>query len=67
MHLANNIESFIKNKSLKTFNYKIRGYFLALSGYKTVAQAFFLVFDGMLGRLVRDLYYKYIFGKLVKK
>src|SRR3989344_1843200 len=33
-HVSRNIMFLIKNKKLKPFNYKIRGYFLALSHYK---------------------------------
>ncbi len=43
-HVSRNIMFLIKNKKLKPFNYKIRGYFLALSHYKAAILFLFLKF-----------------------
>lgn len=67
MHLSNNIFNMLNNRKLESFNYKVKGTFLALGHNKTAVQAFFLKFDGFLGWKFRDLYYKYLFRKLVKK
>lgn len=65
-HAAKNILRRINKKPLKDFNYKTRGVFLALGKNKTIAQVYFLVFDGILGWILRDSYYKFIFNKLTK-
>src|SRR3989338_8027615 len=66
-HVSRNIMFLIKNKKLKPFNYKIRGYFLALSHYKAAILFLFLKFNGKFGWSFRDFYYKYIFRKLMGK
>lgn len=63
---SDNIVHLIKNEKLKSFTYKIKGFFLALGHYRTAARILFLKFDGILGWLLRDFFYKYIFKKLVK-
>lgn len=67
MHVSDNIFNLLNKRTLKPFNYKIRGTFLALGHKRTAAKAFFLKFNGFLGWKFRDLYYKYVFGKLVGK
>ena len=65
-HASNNIVHLIKNEKLKPFEYKIKGFFLALGNHKTAALAYFLKFNGILGWVLRDQFYKQIFRKLVK-
>lgn len=67
MHLANNIVLLQNKKQLKPFTYKIRGNFLALGRDRAAARVLFLLFDGKLGWMLRDLYYRYVFRKLVNK
>jgi NADH dehydrogenase len=66
-HLSKNIINYINNKPLENFSYKPKGVFLTLNNSKTLVNAKTLNFNGILGGLFRDLYYKHIFKKLKKK
>lgn len=65
---SENIKSLVKgDDDLEEFNYRIRGNLLALGNHNAVASVKSLFsFNGFIGWLARDLYYRWIFYKLTK-
>lgn len=67
IHAAKNIYYLINKKKTRAFDYRIKGIFLSLGKRRTAAVAYFLNFNGILGWLLREAYYRYIFWKIVRE